>query len=159
MSDETMLEGIVRAVNAINAQHPQGSQVQAGEGWVNETDGNGRRVLRLEPELLTAIVYGLGLASGGMIDPAPRQPTAAQKGWAAIIDAGLMARGAAGVDSAALRALQNVDVRTLERMAEIVLGDRGDLGPDTPETVAAKCKAARGVLDAFRGLSDREGGQ
>jgi hypothetical protein len=27
--------------------------------------------------------------------------------------------------------------------------------PDTPETVAAKCQAARGVLDLFRGQQER----
>jgi hypothetical protein len=143
------LEQLADAKNAINVQQPTLSDASRPEGaWHNEQDGNGRRVLRLTPEQVATIASALGLATG--VGLQARKPEPAQLGWAAIIDAGLMARGSAGLCSESLRALERVDLATLERMAVLVLGDRNELGPDTPETVAAKASAGRAVLDAFR---------
>jgi hypothetical protein len=113
-------------------------------------------VLRLTAEQALTIAIALGVATAVVLEG--RKPEPAQLGWAAIIDAGLMARGAAGITSDSLRALERVDLVTLERMAQLVLGDRSELGPDTPATVAAKASAARGALCSLREVFDGKAG-
>jgi hypothetical protein len=128
------LEELVDAQNAINAQQPSLTGAPRPGAWHNEQDGNGHRVLRLTAQQVATIATALGIATSVGLEA--RKPEPAQLGWAAIIDAALMARGAAGLCSESLRALERVDLVTLERMAALVLGDRSELGPDTPETVA-----------------------
>jgi hypothetical protein len=159
------LDDLADAQNAINRQKPALSVIPEGKTALFE----------LTSRQASTIAVALGVTSGavrGEAQWAMTSPT--QTAWAAIIDVALQARGAAGdaLRSEGFAALTRVDAPTLERMACLVLahasaptvrattsletgkltieiGAAGD-APDTPETVAAKCIAARAVADAFR---------
>lgn len=56
-------DDIADAQNAINAQHPSLSDDAPATTLANETDGTGRRVVRLTTQQLATIVHGLAIAT------------------------------------------------------------------------------------------------
>jgi hypothetical protein len=136
------------AQNAINVQQPSlsGCRSAAEGGWVNEHDGNGMLIVRFTPEQLGTISMALGVASIVALEAC--KPTPVQLGWAAIIDAGLMARGSAGLASDSLRALERVDRATLERMAVLVLGETQPLAPGSDKVIALATRELPELVDA-----------
>lgn len=134
---------LAAAQNAINAQHPSLARIPAEE-TVDVT---------LTAEHLATIASALGVATSVMLEA--QSPSPAQRGWAAIIDAGLVARGAPHLERAVVEALERVEINVLERMAELVLEAGLSPRPDTPETVAEKCRGARAAFDVFRRARER----
>lgn len=132
------LDDLADAQSAINKQCPALSVIAEGE------TGPFALTSRQAATIATALGVATYVAREGLA------PTPVQVGWAAIIESALVARGAARFERDVLEALHRVDAPTLERMAEIVLEAGMWPKPDTPESVAAKCIAARAVGDAFR---------
>jgi hypothetical protein len=102
-------------------------------------------VLRLTAVQILTISSALGVATG--LAREPRRPSPAQLGWAAIIDAGLMARGSPGLRESR-RALERVDLATLEAMAALVLRETtlAHPAPEAPPRAAA-CWHCLAVLE------------
>jgi hypothetical protein len=141
------VEQLVDALKAISSQQPTLSGCRSADEnvWTNETDGNGRRVLRLSADHVTTICRALGVSHAvarGVDAWSTTSPS--QTAWAGIIDVALTARGAAPGEmrSEAFAALTRVDVATLERMASLVLGDRAGGGAEAAERLAALEAAA-----------------
>ena len=138
------IDDLVDAQHAIDRQFPALAKIPAGEA----VD------VRLTARHLATIASALGVTTGAVRKGA--SPTPAQVGWAAIIDGGLVARGAPRLDRSVVEALERCKLDELEKMAELVLEGGGLCplprreAPDTPESVADKCRAGRAVADAFR---------
>jgi len=135
------LDDLTDAQHAINGQQPALSNIPEGQ----------TRPFELTSRQAATIAAALGVTSAVVRDGV--KPAPVRVGWAAIIESALAARGGARLDREVLEALHRVEPSTLERMAALVLGLLDRLppsAPDTPETVAAKCIAARAVADAFR---------
>lgn len=150
---------LVDAQHAINRQKPALAVIPEGQTALFE----------LTALQAATIATALGVAT--IVVREGVEPTPVQVGWAAIIESALLARGGARHMPEVLAALRHVEASTLERMACLVLahvdaptvrasttsdgkltieiGTPSD-APDTPETVAAKCIAARALADAFR---------
>lgn len=156
------IEKIRDAQNVINRQFPALVKIQTPTVLV-----------ALSAEHLATIATALGVCESVVHEGL--KPTPVQVAWAAIIESALLARGGPPLMPEMHAALHHVEASTLERMACLVLahasaptvrattsletgkltieiGTPGD-APDTPETVAAKCIAARAAGDAFRAFS------
>lgn len=154
------LEDLVDAQRVINKQHPSLSVIPEGQTVLFE----------LTSRHAATIASALGVTSQVVREGG--KPTPVQVGWTAIIESALLARGGPPLMPEMHAALHHVEASTLERMACLVLAHASaptvrattsletgkltvEIGtpsdpPDTPETVAAKCIAARAAGDAFR---------
>jgi hypothetical protein len=146
------LEDLVDAQHEINKQQPALSVIPEGES----------ALFALTSRQAATIASALGLTS--QVVRTGVKPTPIQVGWAAIMESALVARGGVRFEREVLEALHRVEASTLERMAALVLAHASAPtvhSPDTPETVAAKCIAARAVaesvLNATNGLGETLG--
>jgi len=147
---------LIDAQHAINRQKPALSVIPEGKTALFE----------LTSLQAATIAAALGVTASVVREGV--KPTPVQVGWTAILESALLARGGPPLTPEWLAALHKVDAATLERMAcvvldratvrtstagdgtlEVQIGAAGD-APDTPDTVAAKCRTARTVVDAFR---------
>src|SRR5688572_24513014 len=153
-------DDLVDAQHAINRQKPALSVIPEGQTALFE----------LTSRQAATIAFALGVTTTLAFEETP--PARVRIGWAAIIETALAARGGPPLMPRVSEALHRVEASTLERMAALVLAHASaptvrastslqtgqltiEIGsreapPDTPETVAGKCIAARAVADAFR---------